>query len=55
MKQIKPLEEGYIIDWDSVRWTDRMVTLSDPYELHPSLTQNPDGITDNTAIWPDDD
>ena len=55
MKQINPLEESYIVDWDSVRWADSMVHLPDPYELHPTVTQNPDALTDGISDWPDDD
>ncbi|MEN9020610.1 MAG: peptidase [Verrucomicrobiaceae bacterium] len=55
MRQIDPLDENYIIDWDCVRWADRMVAFPDPYELHPTVTQNPDELTDNSAGWPEDD
>ena len=55
MRQIKPLDESYIIDWDSVRWANQLVSLPDPYELHPRVSHNPDGATNKPVEWPDDD
>ncbi len=41
MSQIRPKDEDYIIDWDSVRWGKKLALLLDPYELNPKVETPP--------------
>ena len=52
MKGIDPIHDDYIIDWDSVRWSNHRVTLSDPYELQPVVQHDPEDLSERLSGWP---
>ncbi|MGY8690623.1 MAG: proteasome accessory factor PafA2 family protein, partial [Verrucomicrobiales bacterium] len=55
MKQIDPVHDDYIVDWDSVRWSNQVATLSDPYNLDPTIRENEEDIAERLSGWPSAD
>lgn len=53
MREIDPLQDDYIIDWDGVRWSHKLVSMSDPYDINPRLYEHVESLNhERLSGWP---